>query len=993
MTPGKFIDRWRANTRNEAAASKAHFLDLCELLDVPKPQEDATGAAYAFEKGADKAGGRRGFADVWKRECFGWEYKRKGGNLGEAHIQLLRYAGALGNPPLLVVSDTSRIEVHTAWTNEVSKSHHFELEQLEDAATRDRLADMWQPPPVSWKSGTSRQALTEKAAGEFAQLASRLRSRGHDAFAVAHFMVRLAFCFFAADIKLLPHELLEKMLNRGRQNPERFDQYAGRLFAAMAKRGGEIDFTPIRWFNGGLFDDASALPLEKGDAELLQRAAALDWRDIDPSIMGTLFERGLDPDKRGQLGAHYTDRDTIWRIVSPTVVQPLEAEWEAAHEAIARTMAKRNAIGPAAVGDAALAALEGDRITAESLAARKTISRSAETRRKRSSALKVEAEGILSRFLERLRTFRVLDPACGSGNFLYVALLALKDLERKALVEAEALGLPARFPEVGPEVVLGIELNAYAAELARVSVWIGQLQWARRNGYSPPENPVLRRLDNIECRDAVLALDGQGKPSPAAWPSADVIIGNPPFLGGKMLRRQLGNATVDKLFAAYTGRVPAEADLVTYWFDKARQAVEEGRTRRVGLVATNSIRGGANREVLDRAARAAPIFKAWADEPWVLDGAAVRVSLVCMGRDVVERPRLNDREVDAIFTDLTAGDADLTRAVRLSENARVCFMGTTKVGSFDVPAETARAWLLEPPNANGGTNADVVRPWRNGLHILRRADDAWVVDFGATMGSNEAAFYSEPFAYVSRMVRPEREKQRRDGYRLAWWRHGEARAGMRNALNGLSRYIATPRVAKHRIFTWLDNMVVPDCQLIVTTRDDDTTFGVLHSRFHEAWALRMGSSLEDRPRYTPTTTFEAFPFPIGLTPKVPAVVYACDPRAVRIADAARKLVAARDRWLNPDGLVERVREVVPGFPDRVLPRSPEAAAQLRKRTLTALYNTRGKPEGTWLDGLHAQLDAAVAEAYGWPADISEADALAALLRLNQERARHPAAVH
>jgi type II restriction/modification system DNA methylase subunit YeeA len=551
-----------------------------------------------------------------------------------------------------------------------------------------------------------------------------------------------------------------------------------------------------------------------------------------------------------------------------------------------------------------------------------------------------------------------------------------------AIAEAAALGLPPRFPEVGPEAVLGIELNPYAAELARVSVWIGHIQWARGNGYPAPQDPVLRRLGTIECRDAVLAADGVGRPVPAAWPAADAIVGNPPFIGGKALRRSLGDAYVDRLFAAYAGRVPAEADFVTYWFDNVRDALAAGPAHRAGLVITNSIRGGANREVLERATRAAPIAEAWSDEPWTLDGAAVRVSLVCFARAHTGPARLDGREVAGVFADLTAGGADLTRAARLPANAGVCFMGTTKVGPFDVDGATARAWLREPPNANGRLNSDVVRPWRNGLHVTRRPADAWVVDFGATRNEAEAAWYASPFAYAAAEVRPTRDPANRDPALRAWWRHGRPRPEMRAALAGLPRYIVTPSVAKHRVFAWLDAAVLPDHQLLVFARADDAFFGLLHSRFHEAWALRLGTSLEDRPRYTPTTSFETFPFPDGLTPDLPAAAWAADPRVAAIAAAARALDEARERWLNPPELVRREPEVAPGLPVRLVPVDAAAAAALAKRTLTALYNTRGTPAGAWLDNLHAALDAAVAAAYGWPADLPTDEALARLLALN-----------
>jgi type II restriction/modification system DNA methylase subunit YeeA len=828
VTPTAFIAKWRANSRNERAAAQEHFLDLCALLGEPTPNSDPTGAAYAFEKGATKASGGEGWADVWRRGRFAWEYKGKHRDLDAAHRQLLQYAGALENPPLLVTSDIERITIRTNWTNAVSERHEVRLEELADPARLAVLKAVF-ADPERLRPGKTRAALTAEAAAEFAELAGRLRGRGHDPQAVAHFVNRLVFCLFADDVELLPSSLFERMLDAARKAPVRFEGYARRLFAAMAERGGEVDFTPVAWFNGGLFDDASALPLEVGDIALLQRAAALDWAEVDPSILGTLFERGLDPDKRSQLGAHYTAREMIERLIEPVVRRPLLAEWGEVRGQIAAALA------------AGASAKAGSK-------AKRDAPRRAET--------------LFRGFLDQLRAFRVLDPACGSGNFLYLALLALKDLEHQAMVEAEALGLQREFPQVGPEAVLGLEVNPYAAELARVSVWIGHIQWARRHGLPAPSDPVLRSLDTIACRDAVLADDG----TPAPWPAADVIVGNPPFLGGKRMRSVLGDAYCARLFAAYYGQVPAEADLVCYWFVRAQAAVAAGEVARAGLVATNSIRGGANRRVLEPIAQAGAISAAWADEPWTLDGAAVRVSLVCWARERAAMPILDGVAVPAIHADLTAGGTDLTTARRLPENAGVAFMGDTKGGAFDVPGELARRWLALPSNANGRPNADVLRPWSNGMDVTRRPSDTWIIDFGWTMSEAEAAYYAAPYAHVAEHVRPVRAANKREAYAREWWRHVEGRQGMHKALAGLSRFIVTPRVAKHRLFSWMRAPALADCQIIAIAREDDTVFGILHSRFHEVWALRLGTALEDRPRYTPSTTFETFPFPDGITP-------------------------------------------------------------------------------------------------------------------------------
>ena len=863
-------------------------------------------------------------------------------------MQLQQYALALENPPLLIVSDLRRFRIRTNWTNSVSRTYEFDLDALTDHAVRDRLKWAFSDPE-RLRPGETRRALTERAAASFATLAQALRARGHDPPVVAHFVNRLVFCMFADDVGLLPDHMFTRMLRQAQRTPEQFTELAAELFRVMAA-GGRVGFEAVAWFNGGLFDDGAALPLEAADIETVLAASDLDWSEIDPSILGTLFERGLDPGKRAQLGAHYTDRDKIMLLVEPVVIRPWLAEWDAAKADLAAAL---------------------DRVEAAKWPADRTKRLNAAERRYRA-------------FLNRLRAFTVLDPACGSGNFLYLALQALKDLEHRVQLEAEALGFQRAFPDIGPANVKGLEINPYAAELARVSVWIGEIQWMRRNGFSESHDPILKPLDTIECRDAILTPDN----TEPDWPEADVVIGNPPFLGTKLQIRQLGEEYVSRLRSTYTKRVPAGADLVCYWFEKAGRQIASGKAARVGLVATNSIRGGWNLPALQSATDGHRIFEAWGDEPWVNDGAAVRVSLICFARcddDSVSTPRLDGQPVDEIHADLTATrdhqGVDLTLARRLPANARVAFVADQKGGPFDISGSQAREWLLLPANPNGRTNADVLKPWVNGMDLTRRPAGKWIVDFGWTMSDADAALYEEPFRWVKEHVYPMRSTVRRKAHRERWWRHADPRPGMWAALGNLSRYIATPRVAKYRLFVWLDARVCPDSATIAIARDDDTTFGILHSRFHEAWSLRLGTSLEDRPRYTPTTTFETFPFPDGLTPNTPAADYADDPRAAAIADAAQRLVELRDRWLNPPEWVEWLDEPVPGYPTRSVPRDEAATTALKTRTLTNLYNARPQ----WLANAHSALDAAVATAYGWPADISDDDALAELLALNGSR--------
>ena len=942
MTPDEFIAKWQASSLKERSAAQEHFIDLCKLLGEPTPAEDdPSGEHYCFERGARKDSGGDGWADVWKRHHFAWEYKGKHANLDLAFNQLRQYALTLENPPLLIVSDMARFRIRTNWTNSVSKTHEFTLHDLRDAANRDKLK--WaMSDPERLKPGESRQALTERAAKEFASLAQALRERGHNSHEVAHFVNRLVFCMFAEDAGLLPNDMFTRMLKQARRKPGEFSELAGDLFRAMAT-GGRVGFEEVARFNGGLFDDNAVLPLEKPEIETVLTAATLDWSEIDPSILGTLFERGLDPDKRSQLGAHYTDHDKIMLIIDPVVTRPWLAEWENEKKEIATCLKHGQ--------------------TTRSTAAK--------------NQQREKAEKLLREFLERLREFTVLDPACGSGNFLYLALQALKDLEHRVQLEAEALGLYRMFPSVGPANVRGIEINPYAAELARVSVWIGEIQWMRRNGFDGSSDPVLEPLETIECRDAILTPDGE-EPE---WPAADVVIGNPPFLGGKFLRNRLGDDYVESLQRLYASHIHGEADLVCYWFDKAAHLVAQGRIARAGLVATNSIRGGRNRPVLDQIVEHGLIFDAWSDEPWVVEGAAVRVSLVCFAGHGTGLPvTLNGEPVKGVNADLTTGMVDLTKAQKIARNVGHAFMGDIKGGAFDISGDLARKWLGLPANPNGRPNIDVLKPWINGMDVTRRPAGKWVIDFGFVMDESDAALYEVPFAHIKEHVRPMRENGRHKARARFWWRHVSPGPETWRALAGLTRYIATPRVSKHRLFVWCDARICPDCQLIVFARDDDTTFGILHSRFHEAWSLRLGTWLGkgNDPRYTPTTTFETFPFPDGLSPDVPATRYADDPRAANIAAAARRLVELRDRWLNPPEWVEWIDEPVPGYPKRPVARNETVAKELKGRTLTNLYNARPQ----WLTDVHDALDATVATAYGWSAHISADDALRELLELN-----------
>lgn len=577
--------------------------------------------------------------------------------------------------------------------------------------------------------------------------------------------------------------------------------------------------------------------------------------------------------------------------------------------------------------------------------------------------LRGQMEGPIFAFMERLAQTKTLDAACGSGNFLYVALTLLKDLEKEVRTYATGVGLTE--PELGvtPRQFYGIEKNTLAAQMAQVVLWIGYLQWNHYNGFWGYSEPILQTLDTIQCRDAILDVDAQGNPVEPEWPEADVIVGNPPFLGGSKLRRELGDSYTEALWAIYYTRVSGAADLVCYWFERARVSIATGKAERVGLLATQSIRAGASRKVLERIKQTGDIFMAWSDRPWVLDGAAVRVSMVGFDDGAEVDRQLNSKKVGAINADLTSA-IDLTGAVSLRENRDICFLGMMKGGPFDIDTKTAQKMLRDSSNSNSRLNSDVIKPRMNAKDVTTKWSGTWIVDFD-DMPIEEAAAYREPFDYVTKVVKPVRDTVRDVAMRTKWWLQGRSRPALREAIKEKQRYIVTPRVAKHRVFVWLKPPTLPDHKLCAIARDDDYFFGLLHSWPHEVWSLATSSRHGDgdeggRPAYTPTTTFETFPFPWppGHEPQN-------EPRVEAIAAATRELVAQRDGWLSGEGT---------------------PALLIEKRTLTALYNMR--PD--WLTEAHQQLDEAVCAAYGWPTDLSDDEILARLLALNLERAARQA---
>ena len=910
LSPLEFVNRWRGTDLNELAAYQVFFNGLCDLVQHPKPGDAGTDdASYRFEYPVRKPGGQFGRADVFKKGAWVWEFKdRNTRKLEGAYEQLLTYRDSLENPPLLIVCNLEKFLIRTAFSNTPSKAFEFTLEDLLEPSTFELLRNAFHDPE-RLNPKAIRERVTTEAAVTIGELARSLEARGVPTASASHFLMQMVFALFAEDARLLPAKLVTRILERTSDNPERARQYLGDLFHAMA-HGGEVLLEDVPYFNGGLFTGDTPIPmLEVSDLKTLRAAAQLAWEEVEPSIFGTLFERALDEKKRAQLGAHYTSRDDINRLTEPVILEPLRREWQ-----IIRVRA-----------DAALLSGATGKVRVR------------------------EVDEPVTAFITRLHTLRVLDPACGSGNFLYVAMQALKTLERDVIAYSQSIGVGG-FLTLGPRQFYGLEVNPLAHELASVVVWIGYLQWMSANGYSNYGSPILERLDNIRNVDALLEVTDAGVRE-RVWPEAEFIVGNPPFLGNYKMRQELGDEYTEKLRQIFAARVPSKADFVTYWFEKSRAMLERDSKLRVGLIATNSIRQQTNRPVLDKINETGEIFEAWSDMSWVLEGAAVNVSVVAFAKKSDTQKRLDGNAVASINSSLSA-TADFSLAMRLSANLDLVYKGIEPSGAFDVSEQTARSWLTNP-NPSGAKNEDVLKPYIGGDDILGKSKERWLIDFSA-MPQDVAAEYIVPFAHVETVVKPARANNRNSDRQNRWWLAGRSRPEMRRKLEPLSRFIATSRVAKHRVFVWLPKSVLPSNALTVIAREDDFMFGVVNSKPHLLWVNELGSSLEDRSQYT-NDTFETFPFPRP----TPA-------QHLEIEKWAKYLNDVRNALLEADGT----------------------------RTLTGIYNDlttlRSARDSTHavyaLLIAHERLDAAVIAAYGWDAPLTDDYILAKLLALNLERA-------
>jgi hypothetical protein len=1061
MTPDSFIARWQHADGSELANAQSFVRELCELLDVPVPdpaRADTRDNAYVFERRVIFRHGdgtsSEGRIDTYRRACFVLESKKlkqnaqtKGFDDGmqRARAQAENYCRALpaeeGRPPFLIVVDVGNIiEIYAEFSRSGAtftpfpdpRSYRIKLSDLHDAALRERLRQIWLEP-LSLDPSRVSARVTRDISQRLAGLARELESAGHDAEAVAGFLTRCLFCMFAEDVGLLPKAdgkgaftvLLESFVQPGQAKLEQFIPLLGALWRDMDVGGFSVVLRQtLPRFNGKLFKQPQVLPLTRSQIEHLIQAALSDWTKVEPAIFGTLLERALDPAERHALGAEYTPRPYVERLILPTVINPLRAEWDNVKAA------------------ALLLSNEG-----KPDAARAT----------------------LREFHHRLCQIRVLDPACGSANFLYVTLEHMKRLEGEVLDLLDQIGetlgdtqgrLESEGLTVDPHQFLGLELNPRAAAVAELVLWIGYLQWhfrTRGTGVANlmPPSPILKDFKNIECRDAVLAHDGvdyvidatglpvtrwdgrsfkphptTGEPVPderaqipqeryrnprkAEWPPADFIVGNPPFIGASAMRAALGDGYVDALRGVWRD-VPDSADFVMFWWQHAASLVRSGQVQCFGFITTNSLRQTFNRRVVE-AALVEGMHLAYAipDHPWVdsADGAAVRIAMTVGAPGGVEKSgegrlltvtaeretggeglevELSER-LGLIHADLSIG-ANVAAAKALRANGGISSPGFKLHGAgFIVTPEEAAQLEADAP----------IKPYRNGRDLTDRPRGVKLIDLFGLTAEEVRGRYPATFQRVLERVKPERDHNARATYRDNWWVFGEARKDLRPALANLPRYIATVETAKHRVFQFLDASIAPDNKLICIALDDAFSLGVLSSRVHVVWALATGSHLGvgNDPVYVKTRCFETFPFP-----------EAAPENKTRIAALAEQLDALRKRVLaeHPDltltglyNVLEKLRAMENvGRKSGFLAPSAECTAHSAEGA--SLFPTTevmltAKEKGihqrglvSVLRSLHDELDAEVLAAYGWEDQPNSETLLVRLTELNTRRSAEEAA--
>ncbi|MCA3416183.1 MAG: class I SAM-dependent DNA methyltransferase [Roseomonas sp.] len=1044
-----FIARWSGTAQAERA-NYARFLDeLCPIIEVPKP-DPATGAGgdYRYERGvahreADGSISNRRI-DLYKRGCFVLEAKQSGATpkqtplfaLGEADRragirrspgwaqamlkakgQAEGYARDLpadeGWPPFVIVCDIGFcFDIYADFSGTGKHYAQFPdrenfrlyLDDLRQPEMRARLRAIW-TEPLALDPSRERVRVTRDIAALLALLAKALEAR-HAPQHVAIFLMRCIFSMFAQSVGLLPSPTsFTELLEDCRKDPNAFLGLVGDLWRHMNAGG----FSPalratVRRFNGGLFapgphGPAEPLPVDADMLELLIEASRRDWADVEPAIFGSLLENALEKQERSELGAHFTPRAFVERLVLPTVMEPLRAEWDGVKAAAVKLADEDN---------------------------------------KKAAAAELRA------FHAKLCATRVLDPACGTGNFLYVTLELMKRLEGEVLdlladIEpGEGDRLDVAGASVDPHQFLGIEKNPRAVPVAELVLWIGYLQWHfRTRGNAPPAEPILRDFKNIREGDALLTYareeperDDKGRPitrwggqtkphpvtgemvpdeadqipvlrpvdpKPSIWPDAEFIIGNPPFIAGKDLRAELGEGYAEALWKAYP-KVPKSADIALYFWWKAAQALTGAKlvkgkaaaavTRRFGFITSNSLRQVFCRRVVAEALGGeTPVHLAYAipDHPWA-DGAgtaAVRIAMTVaeagQGQGILARviseapgsdgvPRVVFAEDEGrINADLTIG-VDVKSAKPLRANERIAWDGVKLHGSgFLVEPQRALALGLEKIE---GISVHI-RPYRNGRDIQQTSRNLYVLDFFGLSEEQVKDRFPEAYQHLLLHVKPERIQNKRAAYRDNWWIFGEPRRELRPTLYGLNRYIATVDTAKHRVFSFLDSSIIVDDKVVIISSDCAFHLGVLQSHLHVTWMLAQEVRLEDRPVYAKSECFDPFPFP-DATPAQRAAIA----EIAEALDAHRKARLAEHPLLTLTALYNCLE-----------------ALRANRKLSDAERDIHDAGQVSILRDYHDRLDEAVAAAYGWPASLPEADIIARLVALNAERVAEEARGH
>jgi len=1047
----QFIERWKPSGGNEMANFQTFAAELTALLGVEPPQpatSDGQNNGYRFERPVTSTHTgrlRRRRIDLYRRGCFVLEAKqgsdatalaqddlallsdqgaprlqtgqaRRGSprwddTMLKARNQADDYARAVskedGWPPFLIVVDVGHVfEIYSDFSGQGQgytqfpdgNRYRIALDDLRRDDTRTLLRTIWNDPK-SLDPALTKAKVTRDIADHLAQLGRSFEGQGHTPETVASFLMRCLFTMFAEDVHLIPKGSFTGKLHELRGHPEHAKPALQGLWEVMDKGGfSQVLMTDLKKFNGGLFRDSTALPLNAVQLSLLIEAAEADWQQVEPAIFGTLLERALDKRQRHKLGAHYTPRAYVERLVTPTVIEPLRDDW---------------------------------------FNVRTSVQRLAEDGRPEA------ARALVHGFHRRLCETRVLDPACGSGNFLYVALEMMKRLEGEVTAllselgeDQTALGLSGM--TVDPHQFLGIELNPWAAAVAELVLWIGYLQWHfRTHGKAAPSEPVLKDFANIRQGDALLEwsgrtprLDDNGAPvtrwdgvtttrhpvtgdevpDPAArvqvydyarpravkWPEAEFIVGNPPFIGASRLRDALGDGYVEALWKAYPD-MPQSADLVMFWWEKAALAARgysagTGKgTRRFGLITTNSLRQTFNRRVLEPhlndPKKPLSLLYAIPDHPWVDTqfGAAVRIAMTVAGagnhagrlltlaheaREADEaegRSVTFDLAVGKVFANLQIG-ADVAGAKALKANDGLGHKGVMPWGMGFVITREEATKLINSDNA-----AQLIFDYANGRDLVGPSRNLMIIDcFGYDLETLRAK-YPIVFQLLLDRVKPDRDQNNRKSYRDSWWIFAEPRREMRKALNGLERYIATTETAKHRIFQFVGRSVLADQKIRVIALQEAWQLAVVSSRIHECFSLAKGNwqGVGNDPVYTHSTCFAPFPFP-------------------DLAQSQR--LSLRSLGEELDAHRKRQQALHPGL------------------TLTQMYNVleklragqtiEGRDRGIYDSGLvgllkdiHDRIDTAVADAYGWPATLSDDEILFRLVALNRERAAEEAQGH